>query len=312
MKFASSLAAIVLALIPALGNTAMAQTNAPTETEIRESYHEQGARAQLHRWYQYYENTKVGLPNQLDILAEDVTVISANGTAESREAYEAFIGQLPADWKNSHDLQDSDITVNGDGTLGLTGEIAYQNIGILPEGAVRANSISYHAALRTTDTALPLFKRIEITTGDEIDAGEFTNMYPQNRLLSLIHYWMALVEHPDRSAEPFLEILADDIDIDFGSRPITSFDGIADWVAGPASSVEASRHYVHNFSYQTLGADHYELTVDLDWNGIRPDGVQMTAKTRHIWTVRDEPTERFARIEKIRVEQLEPFAVVEN
>lgn len=308
-----SFTAFAVFFLSITGGMTMAQT-APTETDIRLSYHEQGARAQLHRWYQYYENPAVGLNNQLDVLSEDVRVQSANGTADSRDAYAVAVRQLPASWQNAHDLRTSDITVNDDGTLGLTAEITYTNIGILPDGAPRASSVSYAATLRQTDTALPVFTDIEITTGEQVATDGFVDFYVENRLLSLIHYWMALVEHPDREAEPFREILAPELDILFSQEgeTITDFDRLAAWVAGPASSVSASKHHVHNFSYEDLGENRYVLTVDLDWNGIRPDDVQMTAKTRHTWTVSDTPSECFARIEKIRVEQLEPFAVVEN
>jgi len=52
--------------------------------------------------------------------------------------------------------------------------------------------------------------------------------------------------------------------------------------------------------------------MELGWHGIRPDGVTMSAKTHHVWTVIDDASERFARVETIRVKVLEPFAVVED
>ncbi|KIC51934.1 hypothetical protein [Tateyamaria sp. ANG-S1] len=282
-----------------------------TETEVRQSYLQHGAMAQLHRWYQYYENDSVGIENQLDILAEDVAIVSANGTAEGHEAYAAAVSQLPSTWQNSHSLTSSSVEVRDDGTLGLSATITYQNVGMLEGGAVRALGISYEADLEQTDTPLPLFTRIEIESDAPVDAGEFRDLYAENRLLSLVHYWMAMVEHPNRDAAPFREVLAPEFDIDFGSGPITDVEGFAAWVAGPASSVSASRHDVHNFTYRNLADNQYELTIDLDWTGIRPDDVWMTAKTRHTWAVIDDPSERFARIQNIRVEVLEPFAVVE-
>jgi hypothetical protein len=40
--------------------------------EIRQSYLKHAAIAQLHRWYQGYENRTCPLENQLDILKEDI------------------------------------------------------------------------------------------------------------------------------------------------------------------------------------------------------------------------------------------------
>lgn len=291
---------------------ALSENAAPSETEIRQSYIKHAARAQLHRWYQYYEKSEVGIANQLDVLSEDVTIKSASGTAGSRAQYEAAVKQFPTSWSNSHDLQQSDVTINADGSIRLSAKIRYQNIGMLPEGALRANAISYDMVLKPTNAVLPVFNKIDITTGKAIEGDEFVDLYPQNRLLSLLHYWMALVEDPKRDAAPFKEILVPELDIKFSAAgdTITSFDQLAAWLAGPASAVSASRHTVSNFSYKLLDENRYELKVDLGWHGIRPDNVQMTAKTRHTWTVLDKPTERFARVEKVRVETLEPFKVV--
>lgn len=290
---------------------AVAETSIVSEADIRLSYLEQGARAQLHRWWQYYEEPSVGLQNQLDILSADVIVSSLNGTAENRDEYAQAVTQLPSSWRNAHFLKSSEITYDENGMLRLKAEITYLNTGILPDGAARTSQVFYDTTLVQTESALPEFKNITITQGDIAEVEGFKPAYVENRLLSLIHYWMALVEHPERKAEPFREILAETIDFDFSSGAIVNYEDLAEWVAGPASSVEASRHYVHNLTFQELGDNRYELTVDLDWNGIRPDRAKMTAKTRHTWTVVDTPSERFARIEKIRVEFLEPFAVVD-
>ena len=64
-------------------------------------------------------------------------------------------------------------------------------------------------------------------------------------------------------------------------------------------------------TYTELEPGRFEVSIGFDWQGIRPDGKRMTAKTAHTWIVTDDPTERFARVERIRVETIEPFAVVE-
>jgi len=292
-------------------NFVMAQSQ-PSDTQIRQSYIEHGARTQLHRWYQYYESPYAELDNQLDLLSEDISVSSAAGKVDSRAAYAEVVQQLPDSWQNSHELQKSEVNVKEDGTIQLTAEIAYLNTGMLPDGALRANTVNYDASLRVTENALPIFDRIDITTGESIDVEKFSDLYPENRLRSLAHYWMALVEHPQRNAEPFREILAPNIDIDFGRGSIRSYEGLAEWIATVASSVEASRHRIENFSFSEVSEHQYEVQMELGWHGIRPDGVTMSAKTHHVWTVIDDASERFARVETIRVNVLEPFAVVED
>jgi|GEM_PF-776416 len=302
------LTSIIITLLLAL--EAMAQNN-PTDADIRQSYHEHAALAQLHRWYQYYENELVPLDNQLNLLSETITVVAPSGTVDSRDAYALAVQQIPKEWKNSHELQSASIGLNEDDSLSLMATITFNNIGMMPEGAVRTSLISYKATLQQSDSALPVFSQIEIEPGAQLESDGFRDNYPENRLLSLMHYWMALVEHPDRASEPFKEILAPEIAIDFGNgKPITSFEQLQSWMKGPASSVEASRHQNEDFVYKEIGSDRYEMQFVSNWRGIRPDGVTLSAKTRHSWTVADNPLERFARVEAITVEVLEPFAVV--
>ncbi|GHB28062.1 hypothetical protein GCM10007094_15650 [Pseudovibrio japonicus] len=307
--FRSLITAASISLI--LGNEAMSKP-LPSETEVRQSYQAHAAATQLLRWYQFYENTEASFENQLDILQDDVTITSTTGTANGHDEYKDRVAQIPSSWKNSHNLTDFNPTIDEDGNIQINASIIYQNIGMAEDGATVAYNIAYTTKLTPSDELLPKFSEITLTLGDPADAGTFTNLYPKNRLLSLAHYWMTLVEDPQRNAEPFREILAADFNIDFGRGAITTFDGFAEWIAGPASSVSASRHELQNFSYKELGDNRYELTVDLDWTGILPNDAWMTAKTRHTWTVSDNPQERFARIEKINVEVLEPFSPVEN
>jgi len=269
--------------------------------------------AQLHRWYQYYEHREVGIDNQLALLTENVSVVAPSGAVEDRDSYAKVVEQIPPNWQNSHELQNASVTVNSDNSVSLTATITYRNIGMLPDEAIQTRSVLYEAQLEHTDSALPVFSRVEIASGAPMESDGFRDLYPENRLKSLVHYWMALVEHPDRAANPFKEILAPEIHIDFGNgQPITSFEHLEDWVNGPASSVQASRHQIDNFNFTELAMDHYELQFDASWHGIRLDGVVMSAKTQHTWSVLDTPSDRFAQIEAIQVEVLEPFKVVSD
>lgn len=46
--------------------------------------------------------------------------------------------------------------------------------------------------------------------------------------------------------------------------------------------------------------------VDFDWEGILPNGKEMTAKAVHSWLVRDDLTEAFARTKAMNVDVLMP------
>jgi len=278
-----------------------------TQDEIREGYRKHAAMAQFHRWYQLYERPGGGVANALDILAEDVTVVSGLGTAKGHDEYAERVGKLPDTWKNAHFLKDSDVSVDDDGTASLTAAITYLNEGMDPEGRVRKADLTYSMTLVPGDGVLPVFRTIGIGQDSEGTAPVFRDAYGENRMLSLVHYWLALIEDPARDPEPVREILADDFSLNFSSGAITDFDGFEAWLAGPASAVAASTHRIGDFSSTVEDDGTYTITMTFDWAGILPDGGELVAKTGHTWRVENALTERFARIRTVDVEILEPF-----
>jgi hypothetical protein len=262
--------------------------------------------AQLHRWYLIYEEPKTGIASQLDILATDVTVKSGLGELTGHPAYEARVAQLPAAWQNAHHIKSADIAI-APVSVALNAEVTYLNRGMLPDGQVRSAELTYSTLLTPTDGVLPRFKKLEITQNSEGKAAAFKSEYAENRLLSLVHYWLALIEDPRRDPEPFREILADGFQLNFSSGAISSFKAFKAWLAGPGSQVSASTHELSNFSCAQTGPDTFSLSVDFEWEGILPDGKEMTARTRHRWAVENDPAERFGRIRTVDVEVLEPF-----
>ena len=186
--------------------------------------------------------------------------------------------------------------------------ITYLNEGMMEGGTVRSAELSYTTTLAPSDTVLPKFTGIQIDQNSEGTVEAFRDVYPENRLLSLVHYWLALIEDPARNPEPVREILADEFALNFSSGVIKDFEGFKIWLAGPGSQVEASTHELSNFSHEVLADGNYKMNVDFDWQGILPDGNEMVAKTRHTWTVTDNPADRFAKISNVDVEILEPFA----
>jgi hypothetical protein len=301
--FIIALAAAVL--IPAF--SAQGQTMLTPE-QIKRGYMEHAAMAQLHRWYQLYENNAVPVANQLDILTTDIRLKSSLGEAVGHTAYTKRVSEIPKTWKNAHTVRDTQVTVGEGGRIKLIATIDYLNAGANPDGSLRSAQLRYTTELQSTDTVLPRFSMIAIEPIGAASTKELTDSYPDNRLKSLVHYWLALIEDPQRRLEPFQEILGKDFKLDFSSGAIVDFAGFEKWFRGPASAVAASTHQISNFSYQRRADNTFDLKVDFDWQGILPNGNEMTAKTRHSWTVDDNVTERFARIKTMQVEVLKPFA----
>lgn len=275
--------------------------------DIEQGYLKHGALAQLHRWYLLYEEPRYGIDNALDILSDDVRISSGLGEANGHEQYAERVQQLPTSWRNAHDVHEPRVTVQPDGAQSLTTDITYQNVGLLDDGAVRTAELTYTMSLEPGEGVLPVFTDIEIAQNSEGIADSFVPRYADNRLLSLIHYWLALIEDPARDPQPVREILAENFVLDFSSGAITDFDGFEAWLAGPGSQVAASTHRIEDFAYQTRADGRYRATMTFDWEGLLPDGTRLIAKTRHGWTVVDDPSERFGRIERMDVEVVEPF-----
>lgn len=278
-----------------------------SKRDIRQGYQKHAALAQYYRWYQMYERPDGGIDNALDILAKDINVVSALGEARGHEQYAERVAQLPDTWENAHHVKDTQITINDDGSMDLIANITYMNKGINVEGKIREADLTYSMVLAPTETVLPKFTEINIAQNSEGLTEKFEDAYVRNRLLSLVHYWLALIEDPSRNPEPVRELLADEFSLNFSSGAITDFDGFETWLAGPGSSIDASTHEIGNFTYKPLDNSRYSLSVEFDWTGILPNGDEMVARTLHNWAVSNDLTERFARIEQVDVEVLEDF-----
>lgn len=281
-----------------------------TTTQVKQGYIGHAALTQLHRWYQFYENNAVPIENQLDILADDIKLKSGLGEAVGHEAYKKRVAEIPKTWKNSHRIGIVQINVLPQGQVQLDTLIEYLNVGASPDGSLRQGSLNYTTQLKPGNTVLPVFTSITIEPVGALTGKIYQDTYPENRLKSLMHYWLALIEDPQRRLEPFQEIFAKDFKLDFPSGVIADAAGFEKWFRDSASTVAASTHTPSNFSYKRTGDNAYDLSVDFDWQGILPNGSQMTGKTRHSWTVEDKVAERFARIKTLKVQTLKPFAPV--
>ncbi len=300
---------------PQAKETAMKTSIAPTQVTIKNGFKEHAIMAQFHRWYQIYERPAGGIDNALDILSRNVIVTSGLGTANGHKEYSERVQKLPQTWQNAHHVQSADITFDDNDNASLNAKVAYQNIGMLPNGQLREAQLNYSVALEPTNTVLPLLSAITITADEDANASnnsestppKYHDAYANNRMLSLVHYWLALIEDPSRNPEPVKEILADDFSLNFSSGVINDFAGFKKWLAGPASQVAASTHILRDFSARKINENEYALSVDFEWFGILPNGAELVAKTRHNWTASNDVTERFARIKTVDVEVLEPF-----
>lgn len=301
---------VALALVLTFASSSAVLSASMTDRDIKNGYLEHAAKAQFYRWYQYYERADGGLDNAIDILSSDVFIKSTLGEATGIDAYRERVKLLPTSWKNAHLVKHIDTAVKEDGSVALNAQITYLNEGANEDGSLRAADLNYTTQLASSDTLLPKFSSIEITIDKPSNIIDYQDVYATNRALSVVHYWLAIIEDPTRDPEPAKEILAEGFSLNFSSGAITNFDDFKAWLAGPASSVAASTHVVKNFSAQADSDQNITLTVGFEWQGITPDGTHLEAETLHNWRLSNDVTERFARIKSVDVEIIKPFQPV--
>lgn len=273
------------------------------EKQLRESYRKHAVRAQLHRWWQHYENPEAGLQNQLDVLDENIVVQSIAGDAHGHDEFAEAVLQLPSDWQNGHLLTNCTVDLDDDDGISLSVDLDYYNVGMLPDDGVSKSTVSYIAEMQPTDQILPKFTKISITQNDQKAVTEFRDAFVENRMRSLVHYFTALVENPARDPEPFREVLTSQFSFHYTDDPINTVEKLTAWVTGPLSSVIASEHVINEVKIEPLGASRYALTVKMKSQAMFPDKSGIISKNNQTWTVHDTLSDRFPRIEKITIDR---------
>lgn len=272
-----------------------------TYEEIRLGYRKHAILAQFYRWFQIYENPEVPVENALDILDADVALKSGLGEGKGHDAYRQRIGKLPKTWKNAHFPRNVMVITRDDGRAALAADVTYVNVGMKP-GGIRTAELSYTMVLKNSIGVLPKITKVEISQSSEGTAEAFADAYMTNRALSLVHYWLTLIEDPASRIEPFREIMTPGLSLNFSNGEVTYATVFDNWFRRFSSAFSAGTHEVQDFKCITISPTEFEMTALFDWAGIVHNGTEMANKTKQRWVITDDPTQRFARITFIDVE----------
>jgi hypothetical protein len=269
------------------------------------------ALTQYHRWYQVYEVpfTKARINNQMDILATDVEITTSAGTskgsAELPERLKVYEG-----WQNSHHVQNTQVALLDDHTLKLEADILYQNI--RPDNSRYSYTIHYQITLELRNNELPVFKTVTIQPTGTIENPQFESAYANNRAKSFMHYWLYLMETVAFNRIKFKELLAENFELNMSTTSkIESLEKFNEWAVTIPQQILESGHYPKKFSTQENNDSTISVSVNFDWEGISIDNKPMVDETHHEWVLENNLDERFARMKKMTVTQIRPFAVVE-
>lgn len=131
----------------------------------------------------------------------------------------------------------------------------------------------------------------------------------ESRARALAHHYVAVVEGEGQTTNAIQNLFAPGFLINFTSGPIDTVEGFEAWLKGPAATVAAARHVLHDVTVTPIDAKRYKLAMVMTWDGLLPTGGRMTAKTQHNWIIQD--TGDTLLIERIDVAVLEPFVPTE-
>ncbi len=267
------------------------------------------AKTQYYLWYQLYERpmNEQRIANQMDLFIDDVIIESATGILRGKENYPERLSVYKG-WKNAHHVQNISLVTNKEGKSQIMADIRYQNI--QPDGKKASYTLDYVMEFEDFSNKLPKLTKVIIKpTGETEDT--FEDAYPNNRINSLMHYWLSNMEQLDGNVKPFEELLTDEFELNFSTAPIKSIEELENWLNGTPKQLIQSSHHPENLIVKTINDTTFEVSVVFDWYGIAKNGQKMKAKTLHNWVVIDNPNERFARIRKVDVKQIEPLSIIE-
>jgi hypothetical protein len=150
-----------------LDSTTLEENNVKTNITVNmidPSKSSHAANVQLYRWYQFYERDLFNtnrLENQLDILDDNISIKTSAGTHTGKDTYPDRLVAYKG-WQNSHQVQDSQVIKNDDGTLTLTANIVYQNIKADQSEDIYTIDYTTRLAYENESDLLPKFTTIEI------------------------------------------------------------------------------------------------------------------------------------------------------
>lgn len=129
-----------------------------------------------------------------------------------------------------------------------------------------------------------------------------------HRLRSLAHHWLYLVDRNDGDSASFDELLAPTFHLEWTDAGIRTREELSAWFRGEADRVLKSRHALDRFEHERTGEGRWSMRLHLTWHGFTRELPQQEigANTRHEWSVVDDPSDRFPRIETAAMRIVSP------
>ena len=267
------------------------------EHYLRPTSLEHAAKVQLYRWYQLFERefNEERINHQLEILDNNVVIKSVFGETKGRDGFPGKLSPFEH-MVGAHHVNDIQIKSTEEGPTNLNAEVTCQSLH--PDGSEKSYAVQYKTKLAVKNGLLPKFVRLDLTTKNVLRDVPFRDAYPANRTKALVHYWLLLLERLDNNVQLFDEILTEEFTLDLGDGAfISSQKELQNWLTEVRRPLKMSCHHTENFSVQQIVKNKYEVYVDFVWHRLTKEDRHLKTTTRQRWIVRDNPNERFARIQ---------------
>lgn len=277
---------------------------------IRASHTSHAALAQFYRWFQHYEHADIPLNDHLLLLSPDARFKTVSGDAVNVAAYQQQASKVPNVWKNAHFVRKVNINVDEKASVRLDADIVFVNRGALEQNNIHAGQLHMHSILgKSEQEKMSNLPKIQEVMMNQYAFGEvdfFRSSYGENRLKSLLHYWLSLIENPDRKPEYFDSVLSEEFRTNFSDNLLTSNEGLRTWLAGPVGEGQAMHYRVRNVKIDSLGENKYSLVAEMDWYGLMNNGDQLSGRVNHVFAVIDDFEKPFATITAFQEDEILP------
>jgi len=245
------------------------------------------ALSQFYRWFLFYDNDRIAFDDHLTMLSPEATFQKDDESFSVREQYIQRALAMPRSMDSAHFPWRVRAQFADDKRIRLEADVIYLNRGALPEGRVHANHLAYN--MLTLDQApMPVVEEIKIMVGDGGITPTFRQAYAQNRLRSVAHFWLSVLDDPAHDLGALRTAFSPVFTVNVSGKRLTNFDALAGWMQSADFAKAPTHHVIRNFSFEELVANEFEIEMDLDRYRVKDDVVSHVTVRQNI-LVQDNP-----------------------
>jgi len=253
------------------------------------------ALSQFYRWFLFYDATDGKLDHHLDTLAVSATFRSREGTFPTRDDYAVDIFEVPTEWQHAHFVRRVSARFVDADRVRLNADITYLNRGLLEGGAIQSSDLVFDFLVARDTNPLPAIEELSVQARQVGQTSEFRSSYGENRMRSLLHHWLALVEQMDTNPELLREILSPQLIDQFPATGLADLD----WLPSRAAAGLSIHYRVRKVEIEEFQPGEFQIDADLDWYALTSDGEIVRGEVLQTLLVIDDPARRYPQIGSI-------------